>query len=128
MKLTEQNGQALVEMAFVLPLLLLILFGIIEFGRALYITNTLTNAAREGARRASVTPSPPLDVAGLESFVESCIPFDKAGLVVDITPVSPAHGVDTIKVAVNLPFHTTVPIMGMLDGITLKGEASMMYE
>lgn len=49
------KGQALVEMAIVLPLLLLLVMGIFEFGRAMYIKNTLTHAARAGARTAVVT-------------------------------------------------------------------------
>ena len=49
------TGQALVEMAIILPLLLLLVMGIFEFGRAMYIKNTLTQAARSGARAAVVT-------------------------------------------------------------------------
>lgn len=51
------NGQALVEMAIILPLLMLLVMGIFEFGRAMYIKNTLTHAARAGARAAVVTPN-----------------------------------------------------------------------
>lgn len=46
----------MVEMAFVIFLLVLLLFGITEFGRALYTKNTLNNAARSGARVGVVTP------------------------------------------------------------------------
>lgn len=45
-------GQALAEMALAIPALLLILFGIIEFGSAWRSYQVVTNAAREGARRA----------------------------------------------------------------------------
>lgn len=53
----NSTGQALVEMAIVLPLLILLVMGIFEFGRAMYIKNTLTHAARAGARAAVVTPN-----------------------------------------------------------------------
>jgi Flp pilus assembly protein TadG len=53
----RSSGQALVEMAILLPLLMLLVMGIFEFGRAMYIKNTLTNAARAGARTAVVTPT-----------------------------------------------------------------------
>lgn len=56
MKDKNTHGQALVEMALVLFLLLLLVIGIFEFGRAMYIKNTLTHAARAGARAAVVTP------------------------------------------------------------------------
>ena len=52
----NSTGQALVEMAIILPLLMLLIMGIISFGRAMYIKNTLTNASRAGARTAAVTP------------------------------------------------------------------------
>ena len=44
------RGATAVEFALVLPLLLLLVFGIIDFGRALNAQITLTQAAREGAR------------------------------------------------------------------------------
>ncbi|MHB0875764.1 MAG: TadE family protein [Anaerolineae bacterium] len=47
-------GQSLVEMALVLPLLLLLVFGIIEFGRVFNAYIIVTNAAREGARCGAV--------------------------------------------------------------------------
>jgi Flp pilus assembly protein TadG len=53
-RLRDQDGQALVELAFVLPLLLLFLFGIIDFGLALNTANTNTNVADLAVREASV--------------------------------------------------------------------------
>jgi Flp pilus assembly protein TadG len=47
------RGTAAVEFALLLPVLLLIVFGIIDFGRALNAQITLTQAAREGARLAA---------------------------------------------------------------------------
>ena len=49
-KLTRERGAAAIEFALILPLLLLILFGIIEFSILLYDKAMLTNASREGAR------------------------------------------------------------------------------
>jgi len=50
----HRRGQALVEFAFVLPILILLLVGIFDFGRAIYAFNTVNNAAREGVRLAIV--------------------------------------------------------------------------
>jgi Flp pilus assembly protein TadG len=50
----EQRGQALVEFALILPIFLLILFGLFDFGRAIYAYNTISQAAREAARLAIV--------------------------------------------------------------------------
>jgi hypothetical protein len=50
----NQKGAALVEFALVLPMLLLILFGIIEFSILLYDKAVITNASREAARAGIV--------------------------------------------------------------------------
>ena len=49
-----QKGAAAVEFAIVLPLLLVFVFGIIEFGILLYDKAVITNASREGARTATL--------------------------------------------------------------------------
>lgn len=54
--LDAQRGLTTVEFSIVGTVLFLVLFGIIEFGRALYTVNVLTAAARRGARLAAVCP------------------------------------------------------------------------
>lgn len=54
----RERGAVAVEMAIVLPLLLLFLGGIIDFGRAYFTQIVLANAAREGARAAVVRADP----------------------------------------------------------------------
>ncbi|MDA8394020.1 MAG: pilus assembly protein [Candidatus Dormibacteraeota bacterium] len=51
-------GQSAVEFALVAPLLFLLLFGIVDFGRAMFYQNEVTNAAREGARIAILASNP----------------------------------------------------------------------
>jgi hypothetical protein len=53
------RGQALAEFALVVPLFLLLLFGIIDLGRLVYTANALSNGAREAARAGSVGTRPP---------------------------------------------------------------------
>jgi hypothetical protein len=48
----NQRSQALIEFALISPVLLLLLFGIIDIGRAVFYYDTLSHAAREGARTA----------------------------------------------------------------------------
>ena len=50
----RSRGQALLEFALVLPIFLSLLFLIVDFGRVVWATNSLANAAREGARYAIV--------------------------------------------------------------------------
>ena len=51
------EGQSLVELALALPLLLLILLGLADFGRAFYYTTIIANAARAGAAYLSQNPT-----------------------------------------------------------------------
>ena len=53
----RQRGQTIVEFAFVMPIFLLGVFGIIDGGRLVYLNSVLSQAAREGAREASVEAS-----------------------------------------------------------------------
>src|SRR5450759_2456703 len=72
---TVSRGQSLVEFALVLPLLLLILLGIIQFGFIFNTQVTITNAAREGARAATIYP---YSLAGSQSGPPACNTTTKA--------------------------------------------------
>jgi Flp pilus assembly protein TadG len=50
----SEKGQAAVEFALVLPILLMLIFGIIDFGRILYTKNALTSLSQESARHMSI--------------------------------------------------------------------------
>lgn len=68
----RRSGQALVEFALVVPIFLLLVIGVIEFGRAWNLQQTLTDAAREGARRAVVF-DPTLSVAAVNTAIKAKI-------------------------------------------------------
>lgn len=55
-KWREDSGAELLEAALVIPIMLMLLLGIISFGRAWNVYQTITRAAREGAREAVLTP------------------------------------------------------------------------
>lgn len=57
-----EKGAALIEMALVVPLLLLLLLGITDFARALLTNITVVEAAQEGASYASYFPNVPGDI------------------------------------------------------------------
>jgi Flp pilus assembly protein TadG len=59
----QERGQSIVELAIVLPLLILLLMGVADVGRAYYILVSLNDAASEGATYASINPS---DVDGIQ--------------------------------------------------------------
>ncbi len=59
-----RRGAATVEAALVLPILLMFLFGILEYGRYVMTLQAMTNAAREGARYAAAHTNP-ITIAGV---------------------------------------------------------------
>jgi hypothetical protein len=52
----RDRGQALVEFALVVPIVMLLMCGIFDLGRVVFINNSLSDGARQGARNASVDP------------------------------------------------------------------------
>jgi hypothetical protein len=58
----NRRGQAAVEFALVLPIFLLLVVGMLEFARAWNLHQSITDAVREGARRALVADTPPAPV------------------------------------------------------------------
>ncbi len=64
----RRGGQSLVEFAVVLPIFLLILAGILDFGLGLYSQMTVINAAREGARLGVVEPG---NVSAIDDRVQA---------------------------------------------------------
>src|SRR3954454_12489794 len=68
--LNDQSGQALVEFALVLPLLVLLLFGMLDFGKAFNYWNDATHLSAEGARFAVVDRKPdPASTASLQAQI-----------------------------------------------------------
>ena len=52
----RDRGQALVEFALVVPIVMLMMCGLFDLGRVVFINNSLSDGARQGARNASVDP------------------------------------------------------------------------
>ena len=80
----NNRGQALVEFALLLPLVMLVLIGIVEFGRAWQAKQTLTDVAREAARM-SVIGDPTVTQGKVDSLVRVMISragFDSAAVTV----------------------------------------------
>jgi hypothetical protein len=69
----EQSGQTLIEFALVLPVFMLIVFGLVDVGRLVYTNTTLSQAAREGARLAAA------EARWIGSTHAACVP-DESGI------------------------------------------------
>ncbi len=127
-----RRGQALVEFALVLPILVLLLLGIFEFGRAYNAYEVITDAAREATRRAVVDDT--VSVHTIETIAISAL--SRAGMTADstmvtITPTGLAGvtaGTPT-SVAIAYPFRFL--FMGSLIGVsqvTLRSTSTMRHE
>ena len=105
-----QRGTAAVEFAIVLPVLVLLLFGTIEFGLLLYNQQVITNASREGARAGIVSQSPKVPPEDIADVVKNycagnLITFgDPNDPIINVTPGT-IFGTDlTVQVTYNYDF------------------------
>lgn len=123
-----ERGQATVELALVLPVLLLILFGIMEFGRVFSAYLVITNAAREGARLAAVGAD---DTAIVQRVIEAADSLETSNLTVTISPAysSRATGTET-EVAVNYSIDLVTPVLSGVvpNPMPLAVQATMRVE
>lgn len=126
--LKNENGQALVEFAVVLPVLLLLVMGILQFGMMLNSYLTIENASREGARAGIIGDSD----AEIQSLIVSTSPgLDPKNLTITITPdeTSRKSG-DSLTVTVSYNYNLTVPIVSALfnNAVILNGQTTMRVE
>ncbi|MDH7480265.1 MAG: TadE/TadG family type IV pilus assembly protein, partial [Syntrophomonadaceae bacterium] len=82
-KIRGESGQTLVELALLLPVLLLLLLGVVEFGRILMTYLMISHSSREGARLAAVGGS---DSAVVQRVQDQAFLLDPDLLVIDINP------------------------------------------
>ena len=100
------RGNAVIEFAFVLPMLLMLCFGITEFGRAWMTMNIITSAAREGVRLAAVTAP---DVNAVTARVQNlCSAARVTPSSIVVTPPDPADVNRRVSVQVTTNF-TIIP-------------------
>ncbi len=114
------RGQATVEFALVLPLVLGLALFIVQVGLVVRDQIMVVNAAREGARTAAVQPL-------LAEARQSAI--DSGALDPQRTTVLMSQGSATVTVTVSYQSTTTVPIIGTLVGdITMSESTTMRSE
>ena len=125
----------MVEFAIVLPVFLLLLLGIVEFGRAFMVYQVLTNAAREGARTAilSYTTSDTQVRSRVANFLTAAkVPTDKR-LKVTVTSdrgkLTDAIRGDSVQVNVSIAY-SDVSLMAprFLSRATLTATSHMRRE
>lgn len=123
----RESAQSLVEFALVLPMFLLLLFALVDFGRAFFTWQVVTNASREGARAGAVqSSSSQIDAKIYASFCEaypdpdSCA-LDPARLTISKSGVQGPRG-SQVTVSLSYDFDYVTPIgaiLGLVSGGTL---------
>ena len=126
---SSESGSALIEVAVVLPILLVLSMGIMDFGRAFHAKALLDQAAREGCRLAVVTAP---DAALVQSRVASIL--SSGGLTPGSVTVVGPDGSRMVTVTVTSTFTFVTPgvfaLIGASYGNTLAmtGRATMRFE
>jgi Flp pilus assembly protein TadG len=126
MNLKKQTGQSMVEFALVLPLLLVVLLGVIEFGLVLYDKAVITNASREGARAGVVFMGNADPAAVAKSYCQGqLITFSADTPVVTVT-----RQVDRLTVTVdyNYRFLALPKFITLVSSLPLRATTVMRLE
>ena len=137
-----RSGAAAVEMALVLPIFMMVVMGIIEFGRAMMVSQLITNAARYGVRLAIVDGSTNAAVTtAIQTFLTQTTSVAATNVTVTIT-VTPAAGnpsasnlvenalpKDLCAVSISVPFSKVALTAGTyLKTTNLRGACTMPHE
>ena len=128
-----EKGQAMVEFVLILPIFLLLVFAIIDFGMGFHAWLTVTNSAREGARLGSVRASQAQIVQRVQDTADS---LDASNLSVTVTNAQGSPG-QSVVVDVDYEYTLITPlsnIMGLVGGssvgptLTFSSTADMRLE
>jgi Flp pilus assembly protein TadG len=124
-----QAGVALIESAFILPLLLVLCMGMLDFGRAFHMKSVLDQAAREGARIAVVTsPDPDLVTDKVNEVLAS------SGVAASSVQVTGPDAARMVTVTVTATFTFVTPgVFALVHGdygntIPMSGQTVMRFE
>ena len=135
----SESGSSLVEMAVIMPVLTLLLFGVVDFGRAYYLTIELAGAARAGAMYGSQYPTDSSgvtnattlnapDVPGIGSSNSwGCECSDGSGRTASCTstPSCTANVVYYVTVKATASYTPLFPWPGVPSPISLSGSSTM---
>ncbi len=131
---SRQRGQTLVEFALLLPVLILLVLAIFEFGRAFYAYSTVANAAREAARFGTVDPTNTQGIRDAAKNKSVALGLQDGDILVSCpddngscTDNGSGNNLIThrIQVTINYTFTAVVPL---IPSFPLHGYATMRIE
>jgi Flp pilus assembly protein TadG len=124
----RERGTASVELAVVLPVILTLLFGIIEFGWLFMINQTLTTAAREGCRTAVVPGAADDEITAKVSSYMTAAGLSTSEYQLTITHATTEDPTETVTITVP---YGNISLLGNyfgMDDLMLQGYAAMRKE
>ena len=127
----KRRGASAVEFALVAPVFILLVLGMIEFGRMVMVQQLLTNASREGARRAVLDGS---TVADVQTLVQDYLNNTSVAVPIENITVTPdpttADFGDPITVSVSVPYPDVswIPAPMFLGGANMEASTVMRRE
>jgi len=113
----RQQGQAMIELALVAPILLLICMIMVDFSRALGATIAASSAARQAAVYASHNYISPISC--LQASAQQLVASESGGTVTleDVQPVAPTYATERdVRATVAVPFSPITPIISKVAG------------
>ena len=126
-RLRDERGATVVEFAFIVPLLLVLVLGIVEFSHAFQVSGTLSAAAREGVRSMALQNDPAAARAAVRGAAPSLTPAVTDAQIA-ITPAAcPAPGAGTGNATVQLTIDYPMPFLTDIfgSGVSLHGTGVM---
>jgi len=133
------KGISSVEFAIVLPLILLVVFGMIQFAIGWWLSQVITNAAREGARFGIVVSDPPIRdsevIVRVQNYLNSS-GVDASQATVSVTYANGGAPVDfancdsgcQVGVLVSVPVTNLIPVLFPMFPNNLQAQAIMRHE
>lgn len=127
-RLLNSKGQSMVEVVLILPILLLVLMGIFDFGRILHSRILLENSARFSARVGTIENS---DTAIADAINDTTSALEASQLTTTITPLESSRESGdslTVRLTYDVPIYT--PLISNIIGnpVAVEGEVTMRVE
>lgn len=126
----KRRGTAVVEFAIVAPLFFLVIIAMVEFGRIMMVEQILTNAAREGARRAILEQTTASEAQlAVDNYLAGGS-LSGAGVVISPTAFDKLGFGDRVAVTVSVPFDQVswLPAPWFAGGTILSATSAMSVE
>ncbi len=120
-------GQELIELAILIPLLMLIAFGVLDLGRLFHASITITNAAREGARFGTFDPADSTGIIAAIQAEAANSGIDLSSSTIAVTCPDGACGSGlAVRVTISYPFQLVMGLVFPDPTLMLGGSAEMV--